>query len=239
MSRNQRTPRLLAGLASLVALTALLGPLREHASALASRLPGPLTSGPVEVRFTRSTPYGPLLWSSCEPIRVLVNPGRFGARAEVEIRAAFSEMSQITGLRFTFAASDRVPRSDWALTRGEWSMPPVLVAWVDPQETDLLGAAASGATVANPSGRGSGRRIVTGAIALDASEYLEFSDGRGPGRTRRNLLLHEIGHLLGLDHVEGAGLMHHAITRSSPDGLHPEESRALRTVYAAPLSPAC
>lgn len=231
MSRSPRSPRLLAGLAALMALMALLGPLREHAVAVASRLPVPSSVGPVEVRFTRSTQAGPLLWSTCEPIEVLVNPGRFGARADAEIRAAFVEMSQITGLRFTFTSSDMVPRSTWALTRGEWSVPPVLVAWVDPHETDLLGAAAAGATVANPAGRGGSRHIVTGAIALDASEYSTFADGSGPGRTRRNLLLHEIGHLLGLDHAEGAGLMHPAITGSSPDGLAPAEAQALRSSY--------
>jgi hypothetical protein len=231
MSRTQRTPRLLAGITALLALMVFFGPLREHAFAIAARLPSPQDSGPVEARFTRSSANGPLVWSTCTPIHVLVNPGPFGAPATAEIHAAFAEMSRITGLRFVFAATQHVPRTNWAHTPGEWEVPPVLVAWVEPHETDLLGASASGATVANPAGRGSDRHIVTGAIALDASEYMEFADGNGPGRTRRNLLLHEIGHLLGLDHAEGGGLMHTAITGSTPDGLHPAEAHALRSAY--------
>lgn len=231
MIRTPRTPRLIAGIMALLALMVFSVPLREHAFAIASRLPSPQDSGPVEVRFTRSSSNGPLLWSTCTPIHVLVNPGPFGPPATAEIQAAFAEMSFLTGLRFVFAATEYVPRMNWAHTHGEWEVPPVLVAWVEPHETDLLSASASGATVANPAGRGSDRHIVTGAIALDASEYTELADGNGPGRTRRNLLLHEIGHLLGLDHAEGSGLMHTAITGSSPDGLHPAEAHALRSAY--------
>jgi len=231
MTRTPRTPRIFAGLAALVALTLFSGPLRDHVVAVASRLPTPRPSGAGEPRFTLSTPIGAVLWSGCATIDVMVNPGRFGAPADLEVRAAFEEMAEVTGLRFTFTSTDLVPRTNWALTPGPWSVPPVLVAWVDPNETDLLGASASGATVANPAGSGPSRRIVTGAIALDETEYASFSPGTGPGRTRRNLLLHEIGHLLGLDHVEGAGLMHPVIDDASPDGLHPSEFHALRAAY--------
>jgi hypothetical protein len=226
MQRGTRTPRLLAGLAALACLVAVSAPLREHAAAFAGRATA------VEVRFTRSTPAGPVVWATCEPIEVLVNPGPFGEPAAAEIRAAFSEVSAITGLRFVFTQSTRVPRANWALTAGEWDVPPVLVAWADPSETDLLSLSASGATVANPATSDGTKRIVTGAIVFDAGEYEEFADGSGPGKTRRNLLLHEIAHLLGLEHSEGAGLMHPAITERSPDGLHPVEVAALRSAYA-------
>ena len=226
MQRGTRTPRLLAGLAALACLVVVSAPLREHAAAFAGR------TAEVGARFTRSTPAGPVVWAICEPIEVLVNPGPFGESAAAEIRAAFSEVSAITGLRFVFTPSTLVPRADWALTAGEWDVPPVLVAWADPSETDLLSPSASGATVANPATVGGDKMIVTGAIVFDAGEYEDFADGPGPGRTRRNLLLHEIGHLLGLDHSEGAGLMHPAITGRSPDGLHPVEVAALRSAYA-------
>lgn len=230
MTRRPRPLRLFAGAASLAALVSLSGPLRAHVAALGSRVPpGPAS---VEVLFTRSTESGPVLWSSCDPIAVMVNPGPFGDAATAEIVAAFGEVSALTGLQFQFSTADLVPRSDWALTTGEWSTPPVLVAWVAPDVTDLLGVEAAGATVANPAGRGSSRRIVTGAIALDSTEYASFRAGDGPGRTRRNLLLHEIGHLLGLEHAEGSGLMDPSITESSPDGFHPAESAALRVAYA-------
>jgi hypothetical protein len=86
--------------------------------------------------------------------------------------------------------------------------------------------------VANPATVDGVKRIVTGAVVFDAGEYEDFAGGTGPGKTRRNLLLHEIGHLLGLEHVEGAGLMHPAITGRSPAGLHPVEVTALRSAYA-------
>jgi hypothetical protein len=232
MQRTTRTPRLLAGLLALAALVAVSGPLREHASAFAARTPFAAHQEAVEVRFTRSTPAGPVVWSVCDQVEVLVNPGPFGESAAEEIRSAFIEVAEITGLRFVFTPSTLVPRTNWALTAGEWDVPPVLVAWADPSETDLLSPSASGATVANPASVNGVKRIVTGAVVFDAGEYEDFAGGPGPGKTRRNLLLHEIAHLLGLEHVEGAGLMNPAITSRSPDGLHPIEVAALRSTYA-------
>jgi hypothetical protein len=232
MDRSARTPRLLAGLLALACLVTVSGPLREHASAFAARTPFAAHTDTVEVRFTRSTPAGPVVWSTCDPVEVLVNPGPFGEFAAEEIRSAFAEVSAITGLRFVFTPSTLVPRTNWALTAGEWAVPPVLVAWVEPSETDLLSPSASGATVANPATVDGVKRIVTGAVVFDAGEYEDFAGGAGPGKTRRNLLLHEIGHLLGLEHVESAGLMHPAITGRSPAGLHPVEVTTLRSAYA-------
>lgn len=194
--------------------------LREYGGFVAQAFPGSES-----VKFTSSAADGPLRWESCSVVDVLVNPGSFGATAFAEIESAFSELSTITGLRFRLSPSGEVPTSRWGLSRpGE--IPPVLVAWVDPADTDLIDSA-SGATVANSSVRAGVRRIVTGAVALNAEHYDKYRSGSGEGMTRRNLILHELGHLVGLDHVDGPVLMDPVIDESTPDGFVPVEVGAL------------
>lgn len=225
MKRAPSAVRLVAGCAALAGVLLLSAPLRGHVSSL---LPSP---EPVRAEFTRHDGSLPVTWAPCSTIEVLVNPGSFGAPAIEEIRSVFAEVSESTGLRFSFAESTLVPRSDWAHSLGGTEAPPVLVAWVDPSDTDLISDSASGSTVANPSRVAGRSRIVTGAIALDATEYGSFSAEDGPGRTRRNLILHEIGHLLGLDHVDGGGLMDPTLDRGTGDGFHAAELSALESVY--------
>jgi hypothetical protein len=104
----------------------------------------------------------------------------------------------------------------------------VVIAWVDPLFSDLLDGSPA-ATVANP-GRQAGRRqLMTGAVALDASRFHDLAEGSGPGLTRRNLILHEIGHLVGLGH--GDGLMAPVLGARTPSGFTPEEEAALAAAY--------
>jgi hypothetical protein len=191
------------------------------------------TSSSVAARFTRVDADRPVVWRTCDAIQVLVNPGPGGASAFAEIRAAFDEAASFSGLRFDLRRDDAlVPQANWAVSgsvASYGSPPPVLVAWVDPSQTDLLREGVAGAAVANPLRLRTGRHLVTGAVALDASQYDDFLAGAGAGKTRRNLLLHEIGHLLGLDHVDDhAALMYTVVGPRSPDGFTAEEKALLR-----------
>lgn len=221
----------------LAALLAGFSTLRDHVRDLllsASRLPSRFV--PVRGEFTDFDGSSPVTWEPCAKVSVLVNPGSFGEAAVDEVRAAFGEIAAVTGLSFVVAVTDEIPRTDWAHSLGGRTAPPVLVGWVAPEETDMLRPGAAASTVANPA-RSDGRlRIVTGAIALDENVYADFRPAAGAGRTRRNLLLHEIGHLLGLDHVSGAGLMDEVVDATTRDGFHPEERATLAAVYGDPVA---
>lgn len=229
--------RRLLALFVLAALLAGFSTLRDHVHGLllsASRLPARFV--PVRGEFTTFDGSSPVTWQPCAKVSVLVNPGPFGQAAVDEVRAAFREIAAVTGLSFVVATSDETPRTDWAHSLGGRTAPPVLVGWVAPEETDMLRPGAAASTVANPV-RSDGRlSIVTGAIALDENVYADFRPAAGAGRTRRNLLLHEIGHLLGLDHVSGGGLMDEVVDATTRDGFHPEERSALAAVYGNPVS---
>lgn len=211
--------RFLAGLCGLVLLVPAI---RSQVVAAVA----PDRGAPVV--YTSATDSGPLRWKGCGPVRVLVNPGPFGTTAVEDVRAALAEVTTFTGLSFVIETSREVPTTTWARSSG--TTPPVLIGWVTPEETDLFTKAA-GATVANPAGTGQQRGIATGAIGLNVTRGSEFSRTSGPGRTVRNLLLHEIGHLLGLDHSEHAVLMNPVIDDAAPDGFTGEEVAALAALY--------
>jgi hypothetical protein len=130
-------------------------------------------------------------------------------------------------MRFSFSLSAAVPRGNWGVSGGG-QIPPVLVGWVDAAETDLLaGSDVAGSTVANPGMVNGTKNIRTGAIALNSGIYEDYSSGEGGGRTRVNLITHEVGHLLGLDH-SSEGIMRAAVDEKAVAGFTQTEITFLR-----------
>ena len=59
---------------------------------------------------------------------------------------------------------------------------------------------------------------VSGEVVFDTVQPV-LAAGFGPGLTRGNLVLHELGHVVGLDHVaDRTQLMNAAIHEASPNG---------------------
>lgn len=164
----------------------------------------------------------PVRWDPCSPIRYVVNLDGAPYDTSLEdIQTAFRRVTEVTGLTFEYVGQtgepvreDRPPVQpdrygpDWA---------PVLVAWTDPGRSPSLRGDIVAGAVATPAGR---RPVyVTGRIHLDASNRLRGGFGRG--RAWGTVLLHEAGHLVGLDHVD-----------DDTEVMHPggERSRASATV---------
>ena len=145
-----------------------------------------------QVRFTASADGQPVVWAPCRTVAVLVNDGGIpGARAEVQ--RGLDTISSLTGTRFRVVGiTDATPSRTWYDQR---PIPPVLIGFVN--DSDLfLTADALGSAVANPAGD----RIATGAVAIRAATYVRMGAGQ-----RQALLLHELGHLIGLDHTDARG----------------------------------
>ncbi|MDP9021570.1 MAG: matrixin family metalloprotease [Actinomycetota bacterium] len=146
----------------------------------------------------------PLRWDSCTPIRYVTNLGRAPyPTALADVQMALSRITEVTGLTFTFAGeTDEPPREERDPVQPErygnagWA--PVLIAWTDPAQVPSLHGPVVGVAQIVPAG--AHPVLVSGAIYLDATDKLR--PGFGTGRSWGTVLLHEVGHLVGLGHVD-------------------------------------
>ena len=162
-------------------------------------------------------------WNPCQTVTFAVNPRLAGATqsardaAVADVRAAFKRVSNRTGIPFSYAGrTDEVPRNG---ASESWSSrqkaAEVVVAWVDQDKaatsSNLMTKSSGGSY---PSGVGGWMMrawtnadgkwraaIGRGFVVLNADHKGLYSSGFGSGTTRGALLLHEIGHAMGLGHV--------------------------------------
>ena len=138
-------------------------------------------------------------WDPCRTITYRVNPQRMPHGALVDVRQAVMRVSEATGLRFAYAGTTSFVPYRRGATRGLVGAD-VAVAWASPRLVpSLAGRVLGQGGYAAFNGR-DWDRIAHGYVVLDSTERL--AGGFAGKRTSRGLLLlHELGHTLGLDHV--------------------------------------
>jgi hypothetical protein len=158
-------------------------------------------------RFSRHQDDGtPVTWSPCRPIHYVIRPDNGPPVGEQMIHQAFANLGSATGLEFVHdGVTAEGPVEDRRIYQPEvygdrWA--PVLVAWATRNEVpdfgvDIIGEAAAFG-VATPSGD---RTYVSGVVYLDAGKMAEVSSTRGVAPARA-VIQHELGHLVGLAHVD-------------------------------------
>lgn len=149
----------------------------------------------------------PVTYSSCLPIHVELSGRTMPPGAEGVVEEAIDEIAAASGLEIELvaetAASPNGPRTYWA---------PVLIAWSDPGEVaDLDGPVIGrgGSAVRRVGVNGEVRLFVTGGIELDGpafAQVLELPNGRDLARA---IVVHELGHVLGLDHTDDPSQLMH------------------------------
>lgn len=171
-------------------------------------------------------------WSSCKAIPYVLSKGTTESKAEL-VASALKTMGESRGLSFAFAGySKKIAHQKWGeeLTKGEYR--PVLISFVKPTQTDLLGKNNAGGAVVNRSGEDS-NLYVSGTVAFNLNTFNNLKDGFVGGKSKGNLLLHEFGHLIGLEHVKKtSALMNPTVNDGTENGLNDNELSSLRSFSA-------
>ena len=166
--------------------------------------PAVARSGSFGFLFTQGGSDEPVTYSPCQPIHLVVNARRAIPGHEQLLEGAVAEVSRTSGLQFVIdGETDRVPeqRSPRPQPNGRgWE--PVLVAWSDEDEVPELGGDVAGLGGSTSLAKGDRSWLVTGSVVIDGADMAELMERPDGPEAVRAVVLHELGHLVGLDHVD-------------------------------------
>ena len=162
-------------------------------------------------------PTRPVTYDPCRPIEYQVNDALAPDGGEQVVSRAVEVVSRATGLVFEYAGpTDRTePPGIWGGQRG-----PVVIAWTTPEAAPALTGptAGLGGSTARTHRFSGDLEYVTGGVLLDSPAIAEVLGRPGGSRLARALVVHELGHVVGLAHVD------------DPDELMAEENSGLLTL---------
>ena len=145
----------------------------------------------------------PVTYTSCRPIQVAVYPTGGPPGAEDLVREAVATMRSATGLDLVVIGAYGGHAPNWNFEVAPVHPDdPISVSWQDGAAiaamTDDTAGLGGSYTMTNPDGS---KRFVAGTIALSRDYYAELAQ-RGDRAEAKAVLMHEFGHVLGLDHVD-------------------------------------
>jgi hypothetical protein len=199
---------------------------------------GATADGPGFLFLDRTDQGLPTRWNPCEPIRYVVNASLAPPGSIADVHEAVSRISVATGIAFEYEGlTDEEAsafRDPFLPDRYGPRWAPVLIAWADPDDSDIPfehgGRVAAGVAVPDIPSTRIEDVYVSGWVALNADDPnppgFDLPGQQGP------VLLHELGHLMGLGHVETLGEIMHPSGGGVVD-LGPGDREGLRQLGAA------
>jgi Matrixin len=173
---------------------------------LGTPLPAPARGGSHAFVALQDDGTTPVAYDPCRPVHYVLRPDHAPAGGARVVRDAVDRVAQVTGLRFVYdGVTDEeasTGRESFQPARYGDRWAPVLVSWVSVDEDPVFAGDVAGRAGSVPlSTPGNPTVFVTGTVELDAGEFDDLLDSPGGTRQARGIVLHELGHLVGLDHV--------------------------------------
>jgi hypothetical protein len=170
-------------------------------------LPAPPEGGPYAFIERQADGVTPVAYDPCRPVHYVIHPDGEPPGGEEVIAAAIARVSEVTGLQFVYdggtdeASTENRQIFQPARYGNRWA--PVLFAWEsDAANPDLAGEiVGEGGSTAVSLGDGP-KVFVTGTVSLDAGQFPGILRRRHGTAIAQAIVMHELGHLVGLDHVQ-------------------------------------
>ncbi len=193
-------------------------------------------SGPgASVPFDQADPqYTPFHWNPCKPIRYVINMNGYDQSYRAVITEDIGRVATATGFQFNYVGDSTiipVEADPWGYPTNDFfhgTAPyDIIISLANETITDLVPYSLAGLTWPNwvhyPDKDG---RFFVASITLDMGDLFGrptwAGDGFGP------VLLHELGHAMGLDHVsDPTQVMHDGSLPTSPNTYGPGDLRGL------------
>ena len=169
------------------------------------------TEGPGFLFLDRTDQGAPTRWNPCQPIHYVVNAALAPPGSIADVHEAVRRISAATGIAFVFEGTTdeeaSIYREVFQPDRYGPRWAPVLIAWADPGNSDIPfvrgNRVAAGVAVPVIPPTRFEDVYVSGWIAINADDPnppgFDLPGEQGP------VILHELGHLMGLGHVKTVG----------------------------------